>query len=104
MNKYHNTITEYRGRKYHSIKEMEYAVNLDWKLKAGDIIEWEPQVKLPLIVNGVKICTYIIDFRVVDKNGKETYTEIKGAETELWKIKYKLAKVLYPELDFLVVK
>lgn len=104
MNKYRNVITEYRGRKYHSKFEAEYAMNLDWKLKAGEILKWEPQIKLPLIVHGVKICDYIIDFFTVDKNQKEEFIEVKGKETADWRLKYKLAKVLYPELNFVLVK
>jgi len=104
MNKYRNIITEYRGRKYHSKFEAEYAMKLDWKLRAGEILDWKPQVKLPLIVQGVKICDYIIDFFTVDKNQKEEFIEVKGMETKDYKIKAKLARVLYPELNFVVVK
>ena len=79
-------------------------MNLDWKIKAGEVIRWTPQVKIPLVVHDTKICDYIIDFFVADKNGKETFTEVKGCETKDWKIKWKLAHVLYPERNFLLVK
>jgi DNA-binding sugar fermentation-stimulating protein len=102
--KYRNKPTEYRGRRYASKFEAEYAIGLDWKVKAGEVVKWIPQVKLPLVVNDVKICDYVIDFLVVDKTGKELFVEVKGAETKDWKIKWKLAHVLYPELNFVLVK
>ncbi len=104
MNKYRNKPTIYRGRRYASIAEAEYAMNLDWKVIAGEVIRWTPQVKIPLVVHDTKICDYIIDFLVVDKNGKELFVEVKGVETKDWKIKWKLAHVLYPELNFVLVK
>jgi hypothetical protein len=43
----------YAGRTYHSKKEAQYAAILDLRQRAGEIREWEAQVRIPLRVNGV---------------------------------------------------
>lgn len=91
--------TEYNGRWYHSAMECEYAKELDFRKKAGDILEWKPQHKIDLIVGGVKICAYWIDFRVVNKDGSITMVECKGLETETWRMKWKLCMVLKEQIE-----
>jgi hypothetical protein len=103
-NKYGAEVCEYLGRKYRSKGERDYAIKLDWLKKAGEIIDWFPQHKLQIIVNGVHICDYIIDFKVVNVNNSCEYHEYKGAETDLWKLKWKLVKALYPNLKFVLIK
>jgi hypothetical protein len=103
-NKYRNVKTEYRGRVYASKLEADYAINLDWKKHTGEIIEWAAQVRIPLKVNDIKICDYIVDFVVIDKNDKRTFVECKGYETKEYKLKAKLVRALYPEYNFIVVK
>ncbi len=101
--KYHNIKTEYKGVKYDSRREAEYAMELDWRVKAKDIKSWEGQEKIPMIVNGKKICTYIIDFVIIHNDGSLEYVEVKGFKTAVWRLKYKLFEALYPELKKLIV-
>lgn len=103
-NKYGSEICEYRGRKYHSIGERDYAVKLDWRKKAGEIINWIPQFKIPIIVNDAYICNYIIDFKVINNDKTIEYHEYKGCETDLWKLKWKLVQVIYPKCKFVLIK
>jgi hypothetical protein len=103
-NKYGAVKKEYHGRVYHSTYEMEYAVNMDWLKERGIIIDWVPQVKIPIIVNGLFICWYIIDFRLEYPHKRFEYHEVKGAETSIWKLKWKLVKALYPDYDFVLIK
>ena len=100
--------TDYNGRWYQSKLEANYAAQLDWRLKAGEIKEWTPQVKLTFKVNGVMICNYYCDFKVVTKDGTVQYHETKGYETEVWRLKKKLMLALLPEIDpgaeYIVIK
>lgn len=98
----------YNGRWYQSKKEMEYAKELDFRKKAGDVMDWRPQYKVGLEVNGTKICSYYVDFWVMLKDGSEQLIEVKGFETQLWRIKKRLLVALLPEInpnaEYMVVK
>jgi hypothetical protein len=89
----------YNGNKYDSTFEAKVAEELDWQLKAGDLVAVQRQVKMPLIVNGVLVCTYYVDFKTVDKHGQVNYVEAKGFSTQLWILKKKLFCALLPILD-----
>lgn len=97
--KYNSKKATYGGRTYDSKKEADYAQTLDWRKKLGEIRSWTPQVPLELRVNGVKIVTYICDFRVVMPDGSVEYHETKGFATADFKIKWKLFEVLKDEID-----
>ena len=94
-NKYGAKKTVYNGITYHSKFEAEYAQKLDWRLKAGDIGYWKRQIKIPLDVNGEHICNYFIDFLIVYNNAALELIECKGAETPVWKLKWKLFLAIY---------
>ena len=95
--KYHNHSTTYNGHTYHSKLEANYAVELDFRLKAGDIKGWERQVKLDLKVNGYHISNYYIDFIIQHNNGVYEFTEIKGMEMDLWKMKWKILEATFDD-------
>lgn len=98
-NKYNAKKQTYNGRKYDSTLEAKVAEELDWQLKKGELVEVKEQVKIPLIVKGVLICTYICDFKTVDKHGGIKYIEAKGMELPVWRIKKKLFLALLQEID-----
>lgn len=104
QNKFGARKQEHNGRWYHSKKEAAYAAELDLRKKAGDVIEWKPQVKVSLDVNGYHICNYIVDFEVTLSDGKKELVEVKGFETPEWTLKRKLFEALYPNLSYVVVK
>lgn len=52
----------YNNFQYDSGFETEYAKELDLRIKANDILSYDKQVTLDLIVNGYIVCTYRIDF------------------------------------------
>ena len=104
LNKYDNQSSTYNGVIYHSHKERSYAQELDLRVKAGELKEWKRQVPIDLVVNGIKICRYYIDFVEIDPKGNETYVEIKGYETAVWRLKWRLFDALFPALDKKVVK
>lgn len=93
----------FMGRVYHSKAEAHYAARLDLERKAGKIHAWDSQRPLPIIVAGVHICTVLVDFAVVDKSGTR-FIEVKGHETEVYKLKKKLLLACYPGIRYEVVK
>ena len=103
QNKYNNKSSTYGGHTYHSKKEAAYAEELDIRVMAKELKSWERQVPLHLYVNGMKICTYTIDFVEEDMNGNKMYTEIKGFQTPEWRLKWKLFEALHPELEKQVI-
>jgi len=103
-NKYGATRQTYGGFSYDSKMEAAYAEELDWLIKAKEVLRWDRQVKLELDVEGVHICNYFIDFRVYYSDGRIEYHEVKGFETDVWKIKWKLSHALYPDNNFVLIK
>jgi hypothetical protein len=107
-NKYKAERQTFDGRSYHSKKEADYAVQLAWLKKAGEIKEITPQYKLDLRVNGKHITNYFIDFMVEYTNGRIELIEVKGFETDVWRLKWALTEALldelYPDAKLVLVK
>jgi hypothetical protein len=103
-NKFNNKRTEYGGKMYDSKREATYAQNLDWRIKAGEILKWDRQESIKLIVNGVLVTTYRVDFVVTLPNGVKEYHEVKGMITPEAKIKMKLFEALNPGHKLVVIK
>lgn len=97
--KYGNKTKIYNGRAYDSIREANHAEELDWRKKAGEIKEIIPQHKISLDVNGSHIANYFVDFKVITKHDSVEYHEVKGFETEVWRLKWKLFEALLDEID-----
>lgn len=107
-NKYNAKSQQFGGRTYHSKFEARYAEDLEWRKKAGEIEEIIPQYKIELKVNGVLVCRYYVDFKIVLADGSIEYHEVKGFETEIYRLKKKLFLALLPEIDpgaeYIVIK
>ena len=103
-NKYNAKTSTYNGRHYDSKLEAGYAMELDWMLKAGIIKEWQAQFKLDLRVNSVHIANYYVDFAVGYPDGRIEFHEVKGYETPVWKIKWKMAMAIYGKEKFVLIK
>lgn len=97
-NKYNAKKADYNGLRYDSKGEASFAMELDFRMKAGEIIDIQRQVSIPLVVNGVKICTYIADFICTDKHGAKTLYEYKGLIMPLFQLKWKLLNALKHEI------
>lgn len=106
--KYKNTKSEYKGSIYHSKLEAEHAMWLDGEKKAKRIKDWQRQVKISLDVNGHHITNYYMDFVVEMNDGNYEHHEIKGYETDTWRLKMKLYEAVYleehPEVEYVVYK
>jgi predicted nuclease of restriction endonuclease-like RecB superfamily len=96
-NKYHNKTQTYNGHHYDSTFEAEYAQSLDYSLKVRNIKKWERQVKLDLRVNGEHITNYYIDFIVTHNDGVREFVEVKGYETPLWKMKWRILEATFDQ-------
>ena len=108
QNKYRNIKKTYDGYTYDSMKEANYAFELDLRKKAGEIKDWERQYKLDLRANGIHICNYYVDFKVEYPDGSIQLVEIKGFISPVWQLKVKIMEATYlhdhPEVEYLVVK
>lgn len=102
--KYGNKFEKTGGRIYDSKMEARYSEQLQLRKLAGEISEIHPQHCLRLDVNGEHICKYYIDFMVVLNDGTIEYHEVKGFETDVWRIKWKLAKSIYGKEKFVLIK
>lgn len=94
-NKYGAKSHIYNGLSYHSKKEAGYAAELDIRKKAGDISDWERQIKISLDVNGHHIANYYVDFLILHNDQTREYVEVKGFETPEWKLKWSLFEALF---------
>lgn len=107
-NKFGAKSSTYNGINYHSKKEAGYAAELDLLLKAGEIKEWTRQIKISLDVNGRHITNYYCDFRVITKDGSEELHEVKGFETEVYRLKRLLLEATYlfenPGIKYIVIR
>lgn len=97
-NKFNAKKSDYNGLKYDSKGEASFAMELDYRMKAGEIIDIQRQVNIPLVVNGIKICSYVADFIVTDKHGGKTLYEYKGLIMPLFQLKWKLLNALRDEI------
>jgi hypothetical protein len=97
--KYHNKTQVFGGRKYDSKLEAKYAEELEWRRKAGEIKEIIPQFKIDLKVNGIHICNYYVDFKIIMADGSVQFHEAKGYKTDVWILKWKLTQALLNEIE-----
>lgn len=106
-NKWNNQRTEYNGYTYMSKKEANFAMSLDNCKKAHDpkdrVLSYDKQVPFPIVVNGQKICKYILDFKVAYADGRIEYIDVKAFDkkkskflsTDTYKLKKKLVEAIY---------
>lgn len=101
------------GIVFDSAAERDYAAELDHKVKTKQIAGYRRQVPYPLFVFcdafprsgfGVEVCKIVVDFEVAMRDGTVQVEEVKGYETELWKLKEKMFRACYPDIKYVVVK
>ncbi len=100
--------TIYNGFPYDSAFEAQYAMSLDWRVKAKEIKSWDRPYSIPIYVNGEHILTTRVDFRIHENDGSFTLAETKGFETRDYKITKKSIEAVWlkehPEYSYLLVK
>lgn len=97
-NKFNAKGQYYNGSFYHSTGERDYAIGLDFRVKAGDIKSWRRQVTIDLRVNGKHITNYVMDFELTHNDGSIELTEYKGMVTDSFRIKFALLLALKDQL------
>src|SRR5690554_128886 len=103
--KYNNQKTMVDGIKFDSKKEAEYYCQLKLLKQAGKIKDYglQPRYELQPAFkkNGKKYraITYIADFVITNNDGTTEVVDIKGVETQVFKIKRKLFEYKYPDLN-----
>lgn len=106
--KFNASKKRYGADLYHSKKEADYAALLDTLKKAADpaerVTRWTRQVRVPLIVNGALIANWYCDFEVTYADGRVELHEVKGFDTETWRLKRKLFLALYPKRAMKVIR
>lgn len=91
--KYKAVPTHVDGIRFASKAEAQRYSELKLLQKAGLIAGLTLQPRYDLIVNGVKVCTYVADFRYV--NPGVIVEDVKGIRTPVYQLKKKLMKALY---------
>lgn len=93
------------GRKYYRSKwESNYAYYLQWLKEKGEILDWKHEPKV-FWFEGIKRGTvsYLPDFLVIEKNGKEVYHEVKGWMDDRSKTKISRMAKYYPDVTLIVI-
>ena len=109
MNKYYNQPTVIDGIKFDSKKEAYHYMELKLLQSAGIISNLELQPKFILQEsfkkNGktYREISYKADFKYIEK-GQVIVEDVKGKETEVFKIKHKLFEYRYPDLELRIVE
>lgn len=109
MNKYRNKKVIVDGYVFDSIQESERYKELKLLLKAGEIQDLELQPHF-LLQEGFKKkgktykkIEYIADFKYIE-NGKIVVEDVKGMQTDVFKLKHKIFEKNYPELELRIIK
>ncbi len=99
--KFHNRPVVVDGVRFDSAGESRRWAELQLLERAGQIRNLERQKRIPLVVEGVKICDVVIDAiyfegqRRVAEDYKSEYTR----KLPVWRLKKKLLAALYPAIE-----
>ena len=104
--KYNNKRIRVDGVLFDSKKEADYYGDLKLQLKAGAIKGFcrQPEFILTAGFGNRKPVTYKADFIVFNLDGTADVIDVKGVETEVFKIKKKLFADKFPELELKIEK
>lgn len=107
--KYNAQPTVVDGVRFASKSEAERDRQLQLCVRAGVVTNLKRQPRYPLTVCGVTVGTYVGDWEYIDmENSIDGSREApylvcedrKGVLTPLFKLKWKLVKALYPDVEF----
>lgn len=110
QSKYRNTKTIVDDIKFDSRKEADYYCQLKLLKRAGEIKDFglQPRYELqPTFKKDGKThrsITYVADFIVDNNDGTTDIIDIKGMETQVFKIKKKLFEYKYPDKTLKIIK
>jgi hypothetical protein len=108
--KYNNKKVEEYGRKWDSLMELSFYKHLLGQQEAGEVLEIELQPvfllqdKYKYKNKNVRAITYKADFKVAYSDGNVIVWDVKGQLIECFKLKWKLVKCKYSDVDFRCIK
>lgn len=94
--KFRNRRVEVDGLKFDSVKESKRWAELQFMERAGEIKNLQRQVRIPIVINGIKVCTYVADF-TYDELAGHVVEDVKSVFTRkdaLFRLKAKLLKAV----------
>ena len=109
MNKYRNKKVIVEDYVFDSIAESKRYKELKLLLKAGEISDLKLQPRFLLQdsfkKNGktFRKIEYIADFQYIE-NGKTIVEDVKGIQTDVFKLKHKIFEKVYPDLELRIIK
>ena len=109
MNKYRNKKVIVDGKEFDSNKEGNRYKELRLLERAGEISNLELQPRFLLQdkfkKNGktYRKIEYVADFKYIE-NGKTIVEDVKGMQTDVFKIKHKIFEKVYPDLELKIIK
>lgn len=92
--KYGNTPTEVDGYRFASLAEAKRYRELKLMVQADDISDLQLQVRFPIEINGITVCTYVADFVYYD-GGNYVVEDVKGKRTPMYQLKKRLMKAVW---------
>ncbi len=100
--KHNNQKIKYDGFVFDSLKEAKRWQELQTLAKSGEIISLTRQNRIPCVINGHKVFTYVADFhyKCLIQN-KWIIEDSKGWKTPIYKLKMKVLKACYPDFEVL---
>jgi len=90
--KYGAKATVVDGIRFDSMKEANYYSGLKLRMSMGEVLFFLRQVPLHLTGN----VRFVIDFQEFHVDGSVHFVDVKGMQTEVFKMKKKQAEALYP--------
>lgn len=110
MSKYHAHASQYNGFRFDSLIEREHYKKLLALEKAGKIsdLQVHPRYELqPAFTDNTgarqRAIVYEADFSYIEA-GRVIVSDTKGVETQVFKLKAKMFKKVYPNLELRIIK
>lgn len=112
-NKYHAKKVMLDGKKYDSLREARYSLQLDARKKAGEIFDYQHHPKFNLIEAFVtgwgemeREINFTPDFLVIMPDGTQEVHEVKSPATKKardYPMRRKLFRMKYPDIRYVEV-
>jgi len=100
--KYRNVPTVVYGVRFASKKEASRFAELKLLEQAREISELETQPAYEITISGTRVCKVLGDFRYRE-DGKIIVEDVKGMDNATSKLKRKLVKAAYPDIEWRVL-
>lgn len=95
-NKYGAIRTTVDGITFASKKEAARYQDLKLLERSGAIEDLRLQPRFPILIEGKKVCTVVLDFAYMDNRTEEAiFEDVKGRDNPLSKLKRKMVEAFY---------